>query len=353
VKSGTYRFDVTTGMLQDQSDELVGRFSCDPIGPSQRFPSCLGDRADTEMPCIVILESEVMAQIQDPANADAFFVLPSQLNGAEYVSHKKPVTKLAAYKKDNTGGPRGQLSVHPAAGQFVLDNAARDDNIHGINAVDELLRISGEAGLGLELVNGYLQLPEPRTSEDAESALNILRDNIQTLRLLVMSRVLTCGITRDKKHLASSMHRVSLVYASAVPLGVYCNKASSKHGKSFHAAIAELVITAEYFGALRQASRTAPVKGRQKIYLLPLGGGVFNNSWESIAKAMALAVEMLDESERAKLEIFALVWYGNPWERKMLKKGLKKFNKYIIPKDEDGEDEDDEDDDDDDDDDIL
>ena len=25
---------------------------------------------------------------------------------------------------DNTGGPRGQLACHPAAAQFVLDNAA-------------------------------------------------------------------------------------------------------------------------------------------------------------------------------------------------------------------------------------
>ena len=28
------------------------------------------------------------------------------------------------YKRDNTGGPRGQLAAHPAAAQFVIDNAA-------------------------------------------------------------------------------------------------------------------------------------------------------------------------------------------------------------------------------------
>ena len=25
--------------------------------------------------------------------------------------------------RDNTGGPRGQLAVHPGAGQFIIDNA--------------------------------------------------------------------------------------------------------------------------------------------------------------------------------------------------------------------------------------
>ena len=27
------------------------------------------------------------------------------------------------YLRDNTGGPRGQLAAHPAAAQFILDNA--------------------------------------------------------------------------------------------------------------------------------------------------------------------------------------------------------------------------------------
>ena len=36
------------------------------------------------------------------------------------------------YKRDNTGGPRGQLAAHPAAAQFVIDNAApRYSNGHG------------------------------------------------------------------------------------------------------------------------------------------------------------------------------------------------------------------------------
>merc|ERR1719343_952386 len=98
-----------------------------------------------------------MAQIQDGANANAYFVLPSQLNGAEYPSHDQIVTKLTDYKHDNTGGPRGQLAVHPAAGQFVLDNAAHDRNPQGINGIDGLLARVGH--LGFRLQNGYLEVP--------------------------------------------------------------------------------------------------------------------------------------------------------------------------------------------------
>merc|ERR1712050_165666 len=92
------------------------------------------------MPCVSIKSSEIMAEIQKPANEGAYFVLPSQLNGAEYPSHTSIVKHVEAYKTDNTGGPRGQLAVHPAAAQFVLDNAANDINCFGINAIAELLQ---------------------------------------------------------------------------------------------------------------------------------------------------------------------------------------------------------------------
>ena len=47
---------------------------------------------------------------------------------------------------------------------------------------------------------------------------------------------------------------------------------------------------------------------------MPLGGGVFNNPWDMIAKSMARAVEMLEEDVLSSLEITALAWSGNPAE---------------------------------------
>ena len=56
-------------------------------------------------------------EIQNSDNADAIFVLPSQLNGAEYPGLNSIITDMDKYNSDPTGGPRGQQSVHPGAGQ--------------------------------------------------------------------------------------------------------------------------------------------------------------------------------------------------------------------------------------------
>merc|ERR1712086_399844 len=111
------------------------------------------------MEVIGVCNSEIMAEIQKPESDGAYFVLPSQLNGAEYPSPDMIVDQIEEYLYDNTGGPRGQLAVHPAAGQFIIDNAARDGNKGGINSIDLILKCCEEAGCPFELVNGYLKVP--------------------------------------------------------------------------------------------------------------------------------------------------------------------------------------------------
>merc|ERR1719394_1254852 len=108
------------------------------------------------MSCIGITSGEVMQNIQEASAAGAYFVLPSQLNGAEYPSEVDIVQQIQDYIYDNTGGPRGQLAVHPAAGQFILANACSDRLPEGITAVDEILE---EIGKPMYLKNGYLSLP--------------------------------------------------------------------------------------------------------------------------------------------------------------------------------------------------
>ena len=51
-------------------------------------------------------------------------MIPSQFNAAEYPYHTDVVFHVEDYKHENGSGPRGQLAVHPAVAQFLLDNAA-------------------------------------------------------------------------------------------------------------------------------------------------------------------------------------------------------------------------------------
>lgn len=271
-----------------------------------------------------------MREIQDEEeNEGALFVLPSQLNGAEYTSHERRsiVEVVEEYKRDNTGGPRGQLAAHPAAAQFVIDNAANERQREGINAVDQLLKVEGIKEV-LELRNGYLEIKEPKDEELEKQVLALMDENLHSLRPLVMEDIPASGLTPNKGRRATDMqHKVGLVYASAVPVQVYMNKGPKAANRAFQECVARRILTAQYFGALKHAAEWASEKKlRRKVFLMPLGGGVFNNPWESICSSMANAMAMLSEqfpNAPELLDVYALAWNGNRAEEETLERFLK------------------------------
>lgn len=108
-------------------------------------------------------------------------VLSSQSTGdANLRIWKYPWTKKRAHPasqtifKWRTGGPRGQLAVHPAVAQFLLDNAAStalEENT-GINAIDEILKI---LPIGFDLVNGYLKIHDVDSKSESETLELLLK----------------------------------------------------------------------------------------------------------------------------------------------------------------------------------
>ncbi|CAJ1355106.1 unnamed protein product [Effrenium voratum] len=322
VCEGEYYFDVATGKLQAQDSSAekmeIGSFSAEVVnlGPMER-------PGDLALPVVKVCASEVMREMQNPENANAFFVLPSQLNGAEFPSHCSIVASVEEYKYDHTGGPCAQLAAHPALAQFLLHNAATHSKPAGINAARQLVSSVNasllNAGLTskkhtFDVVNGYLKMPVPESDEAASSVLAALSVQLQAaqLRLLVASEVPVLGLTPSKTSFSQATHRVNLVYASAVPINAYVNgigAVSKGFGdlqlQEFQRKVAELFLVAQYYGALKVAARMA-----RKVFLMPLGGGAFKNSWESIVQSIALALEMLDAEDLQKLDIHALVLEG-------------------------------------------
>lgn len=403
-KRGKYAFDLASGVVSDADDasKIYGKFCWDPVSASALPDFKDGNASD---PCMRIVDSEIIGEIQKPENSGAYFCLPSQFNGAEYPSERSIVKDIERYKFDNTGGPRGQLAVHPAAGQFVLDNAASDDNPGGINAVDALL--AGTEKFGFRLVNGYLSVPKRRTAAEHRDAMAVLMQLAHTLRPLVMKGVPANGLNPGKRAFSKEAHRVNLVYASAVPVQSYMNLADESE-TPFQVQVAELMALVQYYGALKSAAADArsgeiermktdlfeegsaegggrppgtmeassaatpsiggggampapsiggapppastgggaPPPGggappppaaaadgpaKAKVFLMPLGGGVFNNPWESIAKCMSMAVELLTEEEKNLLDIGVLTWNGNPMEKDTMTRLLRKHNKLRAP----------------------
>lgn len=327
---GRYDFDDSTGWLS-LGDVPVGRFLCKRMQetplrfpPENHFSKLRGN--------LGIVSSEIMAEIHKKSNRGALFVIPSQFNAAEYPYHTDVVFHVEDYKHENGSGPRGQLAVHPAVAQFLLDNAANVKREGGINALDEVLRKVP----GLEMVNGYLRVEDLKSSKAQEETLRSLQENLHTLRPLVMDEIsVQGGLTADQRDFSRCEHKVGFVYASAVPVDSYLNRDGDSE---YQMKVAELLLVAQYYGALKYAAESMRDSGRsgrpaspgrrtRKVYLMPLGTGVFHNSWEMIAKSMAKAVQMLDSEMISQLDISALARQGNPSEELNLQETFYRLNK--------------------------
>jgi len=271
---------------------------------------------------ISVTNSEIMVEIQNPNNSDAFFVLPSQLNGAEYQSFERNwiVKEIDEYQSDNTGGPRGQLAVHPAAGQFVIDNAANDIRPDGISAVADVIKEVAEKGYDFELQNGYLRVPD----EGSAKTIEAWKTALKKFKMLVMEGVPASGLTPDKAGFSEATHRVNLFYASAVPVQTYNNWNGDW---DMQIQVAGSTLVAQYYGALSIAARQGTPTSPKVVYLMPLGGGVFENPPEIIVKGMSLAVEMLSQEELKCLDVRILTFHRNAAEVQEFTRLLGVFHK--------------------------
>ena len=233
---------------------------------------------------IVLVAGNVGIQIQDPVNGDAIFVLPSQLNGAEYKSPQQAKTiKLNDYKSDPTAGPLGQLSFHPVVAQFVMDHAERDlpsgENFTSdflvINAIDKVIEELQFLGItSLTLNNGYLIVPANLKSGEeldltdsqnhenpSQNAIAIFDSLSTSLKVLQTEDVPTSGLKPPPKYLndhngykefnSDSTTKATPIYASAVPLQYDAKINPEKSMLQYCVAGFDLV--AQYFGAMVSA----------------------------------------------------------------------------------------------------
>eukprot|EP00434_Breviolum_minutum_P016954 symbB.v1.2.014957.t1/scaffold1058.1/size194011/4 len=318
-REGSYSFDPSSGCLSS-GKHVLGRLVVRPLG---ELPPCSTD------------------EMQNKENAGAFFVLPSQMNAAEYPDcvDKAIVTEVNDYRYDRTAGPRGQLAGHLGCAQFLLDNAKSTIRRSGLDALSRLLPALRDQGVtsqeakdflaNLEVKNGYLMVPELE-AEDATSAMDevvgAVEAQLKKLRTIAMLDIPATGLSPSLESWSRCRHTVNLVYASAVPVNAYSNKTESLENVKLQRSVAALLLRGAYFGALKLALETALSKPRsklrQKVFLLPLGGGVFNNPFKDIVKAileayhMVKCLPMLPNGAKLDdlLDVRVLTWKGKPEE---------------------------------------
>lgn len=291
VRQGDYRFDPSSGRLSSSSGRVLGQLLVRPLG---QLPDCT---AAFLSHVLSVTSSEIMEEIQNKENAGAFFVLPSQLNAAEYpdCADKAIVTDVDDYRYDRTAGPRGQLAAHLACAQFLLDNAKSSIRPTGLDALSRLLPAlrKGEGSSeakdflnNLEVKNGYLMVPELE-DDDAKMALpdvtSRLKAQLSKLRTVAMCEVPATGLAPSLKEWSKCRHHVNLIYASAVPVNAYSNTTESLENVRLQRAVASLLLRGAYFGALKLALETAksrrcfqqPIQGHRQSH----GGSFAYGQW--------------------------------------------------------------------------
>jgi len=310
--------------LNDSNGQMIARIVIQRIAEA---PLVCMPRSRCES--LVRIEiSEVIREIQNPANEGAFFILPSQFNGVEYPSNTADsvISSIRSYKWENMGDwwSSRALAVHPAVSQFFLDNAACSGYLGGIDAAQDLVRALHAAGhKSFKVDNGYLHVPRLSSADDQRACKALIQENLGLLRTLAALDVPASGLTEDLCTWNSSSHRVNLVYASAVPVGVYDNTCHE-----YVQEISSLFLRGAYFGALRLAleshsSHTLADNQKISVFLMPIGCGVFNNSHRAVATSLAEAVDLANElcggELGNKLDLRLLTWEGKPFESEKFK----------------------------------
>ena len=280
--------------------------------------------------------TEIMREIRNPDIAKGtrqLFVLPSQLNGAEYGSYDDGsiVERVdegshhTNYLGDDTGGPRGQLACSLEVAQVILKYAANSVHPYGINYVRNII----DDIPNITLVNGYLKIGNEITESDVKK----FSDKLGLMECLASEDNPVTGYNPDKQYtevvklssgplFGDNTKRVDLIYTSAVPIGysfsfnAYQGDPAGENEYDRHLRkIAQLVIYGQYVCALKYAcKRAGDLKEREnlKVYqvnLMPLGGGVFNNRREDIMNAICHAIHTVGSYPNFELLELKLVLF--------------------------------------------
>jgi hypothetical protein len=240
-------------------------------------------------PKITPIIGKIQTEIQKPTRRHKIFVLPSQLNAAEYPNDITIIENVDYYKYDPTGGPLGQLSADPGVAQFIIDNACNENiSDKGINNV----RLMGEIK-GIRLQNGYLKVKD---NVDVDA----FKKAIPNMTIFGIKDIPVRGLDSAMKKFVNMEHKVDLIYASAVPYGKYGNS-NHKNVRT----IAKLTLFAQYVGSMRLAIS----RGDCELILMPLGGRFFKNALEDIKSAIISAYDYMEEElKKSKVTVYLLLY---------------------------------------------
>ena len=318
-----FTYDKENGSLSLASDPKMkwqaGKFEATSLATLRRQTQTEGKLEPTTPSTITFVSGDVAVLHGDLDYAGAVFQAASQFNCLEFISPEDtPEHGVAAYYYDKTQGPACAISCAPGTivrnyfamgGTAKKSGAAQNRNVQ-INTLDDvnedLRKRHKPRREGTSLVqvrNGYTsstthqltklnKIIASLTEHSRDTTQGLLRVGVQTETQVTCTKLKT-GTDEPwhKVNAASGPLLVTQVYASALSVQYAVEKGDTTHAD--WAPFAKFVLEAAYEATLHAAVLYAKeTKGRRKVVLTALGGGVFGNepAWISAAIVRALKI---------------------------------------------------------------
>jgi hypothetical protein len=247
---------------------------------------------------VTFVSGDVAILHGDPKYAGAVFQAASQFNCLEFTSAAMtPEMGVAVYYYDKTQGPACAIACAPGTivrNYFAFDGTTEQTSENQINTLEGVLTaiegLANEKGL-VTVENGYTFSTTDKLKRVSEIIAALSREVLQGLLRVGVQK--DTQVTCTKLEQGGGWHRairkdpvrVTQVYASALSI-----KYSGLHQSDWEP-LAELVLEAAYEATLRAALIHArPVGERKRVVLTALGGGVFGNDMNLIARVIVNAI---------------------------------------------------------------
>jgi hypothetical protein len=244
----------------------------------------------------------------NPDNKGATFQVASNFNCLEFVDHNDSASKgISKYIYDLTQGPAASISASPGT---VYRNYFIPHNQDGgkytgqlkqqINLLDKFPYLT--------IRNGYIIFSDEEVAY--LKSMNLNYEDFSDIQVGIQKKVqVTSGLKRGGKiTLCKSEEQIiNQVFTAALNLGGL----NSKYSKIPEIQkLAKFLLKGAYmatiFSAIENANnQPASFKGRNKLYLTLIGGGVFGNEHSWIAEALYSCIDLIKQSG---LQIYLIIY---------------------------------------------
>ena len=178
-----------------------------------RFP----DVANQNVQIVTVEARGALEAMSDPLNNECTFLLESQSNAVTHTDHKEIISNSNSYLYDKSREAQEAFALHPAVGQFLIDQSASDNNTRGLDCFADIVGTATALQLGLHVRNGTLVLPisiehGDRWDRYVDGEFARLLHNMRTISL---SDVPISGVNKANRDFIATGNKVNVHFAPA------------------------------------------------------------------------------------------------------------------------------------------